>query len=91
MEYTVVEGGDEPADLAASVNELLKSGWRTAGGVAFEPKYGYCYQAMTRDSTATSARGGSRRKKSTQQNRKTRHRRKRSNKIFNTRELKKSM
>ena len=79
MEYTLVEGGSDEAGFPGLVNELLKTGWRTAGGVAFEPKYGYCYQAMTRETTATSAGGGSRRKKSTQQIRKirkTRHRRK---------------
>lgn len=79
MEYTLVEGGSDETALPGLVNKLLKTGWRTAGGVAFEPNAGFCYQAMTRDSTATSARGGSRRKKSTQQIRKirkTRHRRK---------------
>lgn len=76
MEYTIASGGSEfRDDLIASVNELLKTGWRPVGGVTVVEN-NFLIQAMTRVSTAASAEGGSLRKKSTQQIRKTRHRRK---------------
>ena len=76
MEY-IIAYGVSVDHLTTEVNQLMREGWRVAGGIQSQTEYSEYLQAMTRHLPPQQfLGGGSRRKKPTRRMRKTRRYRK---------------